>query len=94
MNVLALMVGCLVHDIDHRGHNNAFVTHADDGHLSGAYGNEATLEKHHCAVFNSLIEVDELNLFDKMELNDQDRTIAIIEVSEARRIYCGACGCG
>ncbi|KAJ8354458.1 hypothetical protein SKAU_G00220250 [Synaphobranchus kaupii] len=43
---LALMVGCLCHDLDHRGTNNAFQAKSGSA-LAQLYGTSATLEHHH-----------------------------------------------
>ncbi|KAG7249172.1 hypothetical protein CRUP_008933, partial [Coryphaenoides rupestris] len=54
--ILALMVGCMCHDLDHRGTNNAFqakfATAATQLKMTGSalallYGTSATLEHHH-----------------------------------------------
>ncbi|CAH2305838.1 dual 3, 5 -cyclic-AMP and -GMP phosphodiesterase 11A [Pelobates cultripes] len=44
--ILALIVGCLCHDLDHRGTNNAFQAKSGSA-LSQLYGTSATLEHHH-----------------------------------------------
>ncbi|XP_025081093.1 dual 3',5'-cyclic-AMP and -GMP phosphodiesterase 11A-like isoform X2 [Pomacea canaliculata] len=51
--VLALIVGCLCHDLDHRGTNNAF-QHKSSSALCQLYGTKATLEHHH---FNHAIMI-------------------------------------
>ncbi|KAK7495656.1 hypothetical protein BaRGS_00013103, partial [Batillaria attramentaria] len=51
--VLALIVGCLCHDLDHRGTNNAF-QHKSSSALYQLYGTKATLEHHH---FNHAIMI-------------------------------------
>lgn len=43
---LALMVGCLCHDLDHRGTNNAFQEKSQSA-LVQLYGSKATMEYHH-----------------------------------------------
>ncbi|KAL4646889.1 dual 3',5'-cyclic-AMP and -GMP phosphodiesterase 11A-like isoform X1 [Arapaima gigas] len=43
---LALMVGSLCHDLDHRGTNNAFQAKPGSA-LAQLYGTSATLEHHH-----------------------------------------------
>ncbi|XP_040296693.1 dual 3',5'-cyclic-AMP and -GMP phosphodiesterase 11A [Bufo bufo] len=44
--ILAVLVGCLCHDLDHRGTNNAFQAKSGSA-LSQLYGTSATLEHHH-----------------------------------------------
>ena len=50
---LALIVGCLCHDLDHRGTNNMFQAESHSA-LSQLYGTTATMEKHH---FNHCIMI-------------------------------------
>lgn len=50
---LALIVGCLCHDLDHRGENNKFQVDSHSA-LSLLYGTTATMEKHH---FNHCIMI-------------------------------------
>ena len=40
-----LMIGCLCHDVDHRGFNNAFMTKLEDP-ISQLYST-STMEQHH-----------------------------------------------
>ncbi|XP_071389697.1 dual 3',5'-cyclic-AMP and -GMP phosphodiesterase 11A-like [Centroberyx affinis] len=46
VEILALIVGCVCHDLDHRGTNNAFQAKTGSA-LSLLYGTSATLEHHH-----------------------------------------------
>uniref|UniRef100_W5KJ99 Phosphodiesterase n=1 Tax=Astyanax mexicanus TaxID=7994 RepID=W5KJ99_ASTMX len=46
LEILALIVGCVCHDLDHRGTNNAFQAKTGSA-LSLLYGTSATLEHHH-----------------------------------------------
>ncbi|KAL8594527.1 hypothetical protein ACOMHN_028881 [Nucella lapillus] len=50
---IALIVGCLCHDLDHRGTNNAFQLKSSSA-LCQLYGTKATLEHHH---FNHAIMI-------------------------------------
>ncbi|XP_016379011.1 dual 3',5'-cyclic-AMP and -GMP phosphodiesterase 11A-like [Sinocyclocheilus rhinocerous] len=60
MEILALIVGCICHDLDHRGTNNAFQAKTGSA-LSLLYGTSATLEHHH---FNHAVMIlqSEVNL--------------------------------
>ncbi|XP_070175447.1 dual 3',5'-cyclic-AMP and -GMP phosphodiesterase 11A-like [Littorina saxatilis] len=51
--IIAMIVGCLCHDLDHRGTNNAF-QHKTSSALCQLYGTKATLEHHH---FNHAIMI-------------------------------------
>jgi len=57
-NAFALIIGALVHDVDHRGRNNAFelITKSE---LAIRYNDLSPLENHHCA------KAFELSLFSK-----------------------------
>ncbi|PWA31367.1 hypothetical protein CCH79_00002792 [Gambusia affinis] len=46
LEIFALIVGCVCHDLDHRGTNNAFQAKTGSA-LSLLYGTSATLEHHH-----------------------------------------------
>ncbi|XP_004701771.1 dual 3',5'-cyclic-AMP and -GMP phosphodiesterase 11A [Echinops telfairi] len=46
VEILAVIVGCLCHDLDHRGTNNAFQAKSGSA-LAQLYGTSATLEHHH-----------------------------------------------
>ncbi|TSM68862.1 Dual 3',5'-cyclic-AMP and -GMP phosphodiesterase 11A [Bagarius yarrelli] len=46
LEILALIVGCVCHDLDHRGTNNAFQAKTGSA-LSLLYGTSATMEHHH-----------------------------------------------
>ncbi|XP_055067755.2 dual 3',5'-cyclic-AMP and -GMP phosphodiesterase 11A isoform X2 [Misgurnus anguillicaudatus] len=59
---LALMVGCLCHDLDHRGTNNAFQAKSGSA-LSLLYGTSATLEHHHFNHAVMILQSEGHNIF-------------------------------
>ncbi|KAM4600950.1 dual 3',5'-cyclic-AMP and -GMP phosphodiesterase 11A [Polymixia lowei] len=59
---LALMVGCLCHDLDHRGTNNAFQAMTDSA-LALLYGTSATLEHHHFNHAVMILQSEGHNIF-------------------------------
>ena len=65
LEVFALMVSGLLHDIDHMGLNNSFhfTTESPLGILSSASGATSVLEVHHCHVGLQLLEEEELDIF-------------------------------
>ncbi|TKS81966.1 Dual 3',5'-cyclic-AMP and -GMP phosphodiesterase 11A [Collichthys lucidus] len=73
--ILALMVGCLCHDLDHRGTNNAFQAKTGSA-LALLYGTSATLEHHHFnhAVMILQSEVAELVTSEFFEQGDRERS--------------------
>lgn len=48
-HVAAILLACLLHDVDHRGFNTAFHTKTNSS-LTTMFGTESTLEHHHIAV--------------------------------------------
>ncbi|XP_007233503.2 dual 3',5'-cyclic-AMP and -GMP phosphodiesterase 11A isoform X1 [Astyanax mexicanus] len=59
---LALMVGCLCHDLDHRGTNNAFQAKSGSA-LALLYGTSATLEHHHFNHAVMILQSEGHNIF-------------------------------
>ncbi|XP_028971726.1 dual 3',5'-cyclic-AMP and -GMP phosphodiesterase 11A isoform X1 [Esox lucius] len=59
---LALMVGCLCHDLDHRGTNNAFQAKTGSA-LALLYGTSATLEHHHFNHAVMILQSEGHNIF-------------------------------
>ncbi|XP_035264308.1 dual 3',5'-cyclic-AMP and -GMP phosphodiesterase 11A [Anguilla rostrata] len=59
---LALMVGCLCHDLDHRGTNNAFQAKSGSA-LAQLYGTSATLEHHHFNHAVMILQSEGHNIF-------------------------------
>uniref|UniRef100_A0A8C5GML1 Phosphodiesterase n=1 Tax=Gouania willdenowi TaxID=441366 RepID=A0A8C5GML1_GOUWI len=60
--ILALMVGCLCHDLDHRGTNNAFQAKIGSA-LALLYGTSATLEHHHFNHAVMILQSEGHNIF-------------------------------
>uniref|UniRef100_A0A672ZBH3 Phosphodiesterase n=1 Tax=Sphaeramia orbicularis TaxID=375764 RepID=A0A672ZBH3_9TELE len=60
--MLALMVGCLCHDLDHRGTNNAFQAKTGSA-LALLYGTSATLEHHHFNHAVMILQSEGHNIF-------------------------------
>ncbi|KAK3551315.1 hypothetical protein QTP70_013919 [Hemibagrus guttatus] len=60
--ILALMVGCLCHDLDHRGTNNAFQAKSGSP-LALLYGTSATLEHHHFNHAVMILQSEGHNIF-------------------------------
>ncbi|XP_044160328.1 dual 3',5'-cyclic-AMP and -GMP phosphodiesterase 11A [Bufo gargarizans] len=60
--ILAVLVGCLCHDLDHRGTNNAFQAKSGSA-LSQLYGTSATLEHHHFNHAVMILQSEGHNIF-------------------------------
>ncbi|XP_067249155.1 dual 3',5'-cyclic-AMP and -GMP phosphodiesterase 11A [Chanodichthys erythropterus] len=60
--ILALMVGCFCHDLDHRGTNNAFQAKSGSA-LALLYGTSATLEHHHFNHAVMILQSEGHNIF-------------------------------
>ncbi|XP_030066193.1 dual 3',5'-cyclic-AMP and -GMP phosphodiesterase 11A [Microcaecilia unicolor] len=62
IEILALIVGCLCHDLDHRGTNNAFQAKSGSA-LAQLYGTSATLEHHHFNHAVMILQSEGHNIF-------------------------------
>ncbi|KAM4026352.1 dual 3',5'-cyclic-AMP and -GMP phosphodiesterase 11A [Anomaloglossus baeobatrachus] len=62
IEILAVLVGCLCHDLDHRGTNNAFQAKSGSA-LSQLYGTSATLEHHHFNHAVMILQSEGHNIF-------------------------------
>ncbi|KAM8933477.1 dual 3',5'-cyclic-AMP and -GMP phosphodiesterase 11A [Pelodytes ibericus] len=62
IEILAVTVGCLCHDLDHRGTNNAFQAKSGSA-LSQLYGTSATLEHHHFNHAVMILQSEGHNIF-------------------------------
>jgi high affinity cGMP-specific 3',5'-cyclic phosphodiesterase 9 len=66
-DIMALIVGALVHDIDHRGRNNAFES-MTRSELAIRYNDSSPLENHHCAqAFQIALSRGECNIFKNLD---------------------------
>lgn len=66
--ILSLMVGALVHDLDHPGTNNLYQVNARTK-LSILYNDISVLENHHCALAFDTISHPKCGIFDHLDLN-------------------------
>ncbi|XP_048834787.1 dual 3',5'-cyclic-AMP and -GMP phosphodiesterase 11A isoform X1 [Brienomyrus brachyistius] len=62
VEILALIVGCICHDLDHRGTNNAFQAKTGSA-LSLLYGTSATMEHHHFNHAVMILQSEGHNIF-------------------------------
>ena len=66
MSRFALLVGALVHDCDHPGHNNSFEVNTNSS-LAQQYGKTAVLEHHHLAVAESILTKPGCNILETFD---------------------------
>ncbi|XP_062499325.1 high affinity cGMP-specific 3',5'-cyclic phosphodiesterase 9A-like [Corticium candelabrum] len=57
-----LMTGCICHDLDHPGYNNAYQIKART-ELAIRYNDSSPLENHHCSVAFRILAIPECNIF-------------------------------
>jgi hypothetical protein len=62
----ALLIGALVHDCDHPGHNNDFEVSTESS-LAQKYGYTAVLEQHHLAVAESILSKPGCNILESFD---------------------------
>lgn len=69
LEIFAIMISCLVHDIDHPGHTNTFEINTRSN-LALKYNNKSVLENHHCSLTFYLIHSKEINLLENLDENE------------------------
>lgn len=62
LDIFALLIGSICHDIEHPGQNNAFLVKTSH-ELALYYNDQAVLENHHCATLFKLAKVEQQNIF-------------------------------
>ncbi|XP_048469991.1 dual 3',5'-cyclic-AMP and -GMP phosphodiesterase 11A [Rhincodon typus] len=76
--ILALMVGCLCHDLDHRGTNNAFQEKSGSA-LAQLYGTSATLEHHHFNHAVMILQSEGHNIFANLSSKDYSDLMQLLK---------------
>lgn len=79
LECLGLIVGCLCHDLDHRGTNNAFQTKTDSP-LAKLY-TTSTLEHHHFNHAVIILSTEGHNIFQKLNADEYRQIISYIKHS-------------
>ncbi|XP_067020577.1 dual 3',5'-cyclic-AMP and -GMP phosphodiesterase 11A-like [Acropora muricata] len=79
LECLGLIVGCLCHDLDHRGTNNAFQTKTDSP-LAKLY-TTSTLEHHHFNHAVIILSTEGHNIFQKLNADEYRQVISYIKHS-------------
>ncbi|GCC25160.1 hypothetical protein chiPu_0003565 [Chiloscyllium punctatum] len=78
IEILALMVGCLCHDLDHRGTNNAFQAKSGSA-LAQLYGTSATMEHHHFNHAVMILQSEGHNIFANLSSKDYSNLMQLLK---------------
>nr|XP_040058513.1 dual 3',5'-cyclic-AMP and -GMP phosphodiesterase 11A isoform X2 [Gasterosteus aculeatus aculeatus] len=80
VETLALIVGCVCHDLDHRGTNNAFQAKTGSA-LALLYGTSATLEHHHFNHAVMILQSEGHNIFSNLSSKDYGDLMQLLKQS-------------
>ncbi|KAM4730797.1 dual 3',5'-cyclic-AMP and -GMP phosphodiesterase 11A isoform 2-T2 [Anableps anableps] len=80
LEILALIVGCVCHDLDHRGTNNAFQAKTGSA-LSLLYGTSATLEHHHFNHAVMILQSEGHNIFSNLSSTEYSDLMQLLKQS-------------
>ncbi|KAM5152364.1 dual 3',5'-cyclic-AMP and -GMP phosphodiesterase 11A [Mantella aurantiaca] len=80
VEILAVIVGCLCHDLDHRGTNNAFQAKSGSA-LSQLYGTSATLEHHHFNHAVMILQSEGHNIFSNLSSHQYSDLMQLLKQS-------------
>ncbi|KPP70196.1 cGMP-dependent 3',5'-cyclic phosphodiesterase-like [Scleropages formosus] len=78
IEIFALFVSCMCHDLDHRGTNNSFQV-ASKSVLAALYSSEGSvMERHHFAQAIAILNTHGCNIFDKFSRKDYQRMLDLM----------------
>ncbi|KAJ0022191.1 hypothetical protein NQD34_009681 [Periophthalmus magnuspinnatus] len=78
IEILALFVSCLCHDLDHLGTNNSFQV-ASQSVLAALYSSEGSvMERHHFAQAIAILNTQGCNIFEKFSRKDYQRMLDLM----------------
>ncbi|XP_029028377.1 cGMP-dependent 3',5'-cyclic phosphodiesterase isoform X2 [Betta splendens] len=78
IEILALFVSCMCHDLDHRGTNNSFQV-ASQSVLAALYSSEGSvMERHHFAQAIAILNTQGCNIFEKFSRKDYTRMLDLM----------------
>ncbi|XP_034069143.1 LOW QUALITY PROTEIN: dual 3',5'-cyclic-AMP and -GMP phosphodiesterase 11A [Gymnodraco acuticeps] len=80
VETLALIVGCVCHDLDHRGTNNAFQAKTGSA-LALLYGTSATLEHHHFNHAVMILQSEGHNIFSNLSSTEYSDLMQLLKQS-------------
>ncbi|TKS67178.1 Dual 3',5'-cyclic-AMP and -GMP phosphodiesterase 11A [Collichthys lucidus] len=78
VEILALIVGCVCHDLDHRGTNNAFQAKTGSA-LALLYGTSATLEHHHFNHAVMILQSEGHNIFSNLSSTEYSDLMQLLK---------------
>ncbi|XP_033125768.1 cGMP-dependent 3',5'-cyclic phosphodiesterase-like isoform X1 [Anneissia japonica] len=79
IEILALFVACLCHDLDHRGTNNSFQVHSDSV-LAALYSSEGSvMERHHFAQAMCILNTEGCNIFETLSRQDYQEVLDLMQ---------------
>ncbi|XP_050695412.1 dual 3',5'-cyclic-AMP and -GMP phosphodiesterase 11A-like isoform X2 [Eriocheir sinensis] len=77
---LAMFVGCLCHDLDHRGTNNSFQEKTGSA-LALLYGTQNTMEQHHFNHAVMILNSEGHNIFSNLSSTQYSRVMNVLKAS-------------
>uniref|UniRef100_A0A673B534 Phosphodiesterase n=1 Tax=Sphaeramia orbicularis TaxID=375764 RepID=A0A673B534_9TELE len=78
IEIFALFVSCMCHDLDHRGTNNSFQV-ASQSVLAALYSSEGSvMERHHFAQAIAILNTQGCNIFEKFNRKDYQRMLDLM----------------
>uniref|UniRef100_A0A671S4J4 Phosphodiesterase n=1 Tax=Sinocyclocheilus anshuiensis TaxID=1608454 RepID=A0A671S4J4_9TELE len=78
IEILALFVSCMCHDLDHRGTNNSFQVDSQSV-LAALYSSEGSvMERHHFAQAIAILNTQGCNIFEKFSRKDYQRMLDLM----------------
>ncbi|KAK4325067.1 hypothetical protein Pmani_004338, partial [Petrolisthes manimaculis] len=80
MEILAMFVGCLCHDLDHRGTNNSFQEKTGSA-LALLYGTQNTMEQHHFNHAVMILNSEGHNIFSNLSSAQYSRVMNVLKQS-------------
>ncbi|XP_078683498.1 cGMP-dependent 3',5'-cyclic phosphodiesterase-like isoform X5 [Branchiostoma floridae x Branchiostoma belcheri] len=79
VELFALFVACLCHDLDHRGTNNAFQV-SSKSVLAALYSSEGSvLERHHFAQAMCILNTEGCNIFENLNKRDYEQALDLLQ---------------
>lgn len=77
IEVFALLIAALCHDLEHPGVNNAFLV-TSRSHLAVLYNDRSVLENHHCSQAFKILNTPPCNILKALSRNEYNETRAFI----------------
>eukprot|EP00057_Strongylocentrotus_purpuratus_P029054 XP_011683528.1 PREDICTED: cGMP-dependent 3',5'-cyclic phosphodiesterase [Strongylocentrotus purpuratus] len=79
IEVFALFVACLCHDLDHRGTNNSFQVHSQSV-LAALYSSEGSvMERHHFAQAMCIVNTEGCNIFENLNRDEYQKALDLVQ---------------